>query len=228
MAHAPSRRPRTNHRRRGPLRHRGRRERHINLSHSQVWFMAILQHECIYQGGLALINILAIPSLLLLYADHRDNIGDNVLAAVITALVNYNFESYYNSLQNFCRCERLDYMLYDIPFQEEDGIAAPQRQDIRFDSWDDFTCTTKTRSNKHKLLRIYNCFGLQAIADRNNGHISVSTGHVNQRGVICAYKFNPEELFLYFMTRMATGNDHTQMCDDIFGGSEKRWSPAWR
>ena len=27
---------------------------------------------------------------------------------------------------------------------------------------------------------------------------------------------------------MKTGNDHTQMCDDIFGGSEKRWSLAWR
>mmetsp|Transcript_20638 Transcript_20638/g.31474 ORF Transcript_20638/g.31474 Transcript_20638/m.31474 type:complete len:329 (-) Transcript_20638:785-1771(-) len=39
---------------------------------------------------------------------------------------------------------------------------------------------------------------------------------------------HPEELFLYFMTRMKTGNDHTQMCDDIFGGSEKRWSLAWR
>eukprot|EP00984_Skeletonema_dohrnii_P005238 scaffold1835_cov95-Skeletonema_dohrnii-CCMP3373.AAC.2 len=27
---------------------------------------------------------------------------------------------------------------------------------------------------------------------------------------------------------MKTGNDHTQMCDYIFSGSEERWSLAWR
>ena len=51
----------------------------------------------------------------------------------------------------------------------------------------------------------------------------------NQRGVACCYNFHPEELFLYMMTRMKTGNDHTQMCGDIiFGGSPRRWSIAWR
>ena len=41
------------------------------------------------------------------------------------------------------------------------------------------------------------------------------------------YLFDPEELFLYTMMRMKTGDDHTQMCY-VFGGSTKKWSYAWR
>ena len=31
-----------------------------------------------------------------------------------------------------------------------------------------------------------------------------------------------------FMTRMKKGLPHTDMCNLIFGGSSKRWSPGWR
>ena len=93
---------------------------------------------------------------------------------------------------------------------------------------DDHTCYIKTTFDKHKLLHIYKCFGLEDIAAQNNGYIRIPTGYMNQRGVPYVYNFHPEELFLYFMTRMKTGNDHTIMCNDIFGGREKRWSLAWR
>lgn len=85
---------------------------------------------------------------------------------------------------------------------------------------DDHTCYIKTTFDKHKLLHIYKCFGLEDIAAQNNGYIRIPTGYMNQRGVPYVYNFHPEELFLYFMTRMKTGNIIlTQMCNDIFVGA---------
>jgi hypothetical protein len=52
---------------------------------------------------------------------------------------------------------------------------------------------------------------LQSVTDATNGVIRVAIGHTNQRGVPCCYVFDPEELFLYFMSRMKSGNDHTTM-----------------
>jgi len=215
------------HARRGTKRSKSRRERHIHLSHLQVGFRATLQHECIYQGGIALIHILAIPPLALLYAHLRDN-GDDASAAAVNVFINHSIACWTESLYNYRVCERLDYFLYDILPEEEAGIFVQPRRNIRFESWDEYTCYAKTNFRKDQLLRIYRCFGLQNIAALNDGHIRIPTGFTNQHGVPCVYNFHPEELFLYFMTRMKTGNDHTQMCDDIFGGSEKRWSLAWR
>mmetsp|Transcript_21584 Transcript_21584/g.33391 ORF Transcript_21584/g.33391 Transcript_21584/m.33391 type:complete len:504 (+) Transcript_21584:121-1632(+) len=226
MTPAPNRRQRTGNRRRGTKRHRSRLQRHLQLSHAQVGFMATLQHECLYRGGIALIHVLAIPPLALLYAHLRDNIGDEASAAAINVFINYNIACWIESFNTHRICERLDYILHDIP-PEEHQAAQPSRN-IRFNSWDDHTCYIKTTFDKNKLLRIYRCFVLEDIAAQNNGYIRIPTGYLNQRGVPCVYNFHPEELFLYFMTRMKTGNDHTQMCDDIFGGSEKRWSLAWR
>ncbi|KAL7502369.1 hypothetical protein ACHAXN_000778 [Cyclotella atomus] len=56
---------------------------------------------------------------------------------------------------------------------------------------------------------------------------SVPSRGTNQHLRPCHYLFRPEELFLYFMTRMKSGLPHVAMCKDIFGGSPKRWSPAW-
>lgn len=149
----------------------------------------------------------------LLYAHLRDN-GDDASAAAINVFINYSIACWTESLYNYRVCERLDYFLYDILPEEEAGIFVQPRRNIRFESWDEYTCYTKTTFHKDQLLRIYRCFGLQNIAALNDGHIRIPTGFTNQRGVPCVYNFHPEELFLYFMTRMKTGNDHTQMCDD--------------
>lgn len=61
MTPAPNRRQRTGNRRCGVKCHRSRLQRHLQLSHAQVGFMATLQHECLYRGGIALIYVLAIP-----------------------------------------------------------------------------------------------------------------------------------------------------------------------
>lgn len=227
MTRESARRPRTGHRRRGRKRNKTRHHRHMHLSHNQVCFRNTLQREALYQGSVAFANLLAVPLLIPLYAYARETIGDDLLQGVVMTLLSVNLATFRRAVNNFNLCQRFDYILHDIPPQEEAELFIPPRQNIRFNSWNDQQCYDKTNFGKDKLLRIYACFGLQAIADENDGFIRVPTGHVNQNGVPCVYNFNPEELFLYFMMRMKTGNDLTQMCY-VFGGSTGRWGFAWR
>ena len=49
------------------------------------------------------------------------------------------------------------------------------RQDIWFDSWTDQQCYANTSFTKEQLLRIYDKFGLAALAALTNGSIRVNT-----------------------------------------------------
>jgi hypothetical protein len=114
--------------------------------------------------------------------------------------------------------------------QEEETrhVGYTPRKYVDFASWSDQDCYQNTGFNKCKLEQIFKCFGLQTIADQNDGYIRVYNGSVNSDGRACCYLFVPEEMFLYFMMRMKKGLPHTDMCNLIFGGSSKRWSPGWR
>eukprot|EP00984_Skeletonema_dohrnii_P002519 scaffold873_cov79-Skeletonema_dohrnii-CCMP3373.AAC.1 len=81
-----------------------------------------------------------------------------------------------------------------------------------------------TRFNLHQLRRIYDCFGLDDYCrSMNTDFIRVYTGHDNQRGVPCCYRFHPEELFLYSLTKTAKGNTNDDNVDHYFGGAYSRW-----
>jgi len=227
MARAPSRRARTGNRHRGRKRYQSRNHRHMHLSHAQVCFMSILQRQALYEGMTAFASILAMPQLIFLYAYVRDTIGDDLSNGLVMALLGVNLGTFVRAVNNFNLCQRFDYILHDIPPEEEGALFVPPRRNIRFETWSDQECYDKTNFGKEQLRRIYNCFGLHTIAHQGDGFIKVPTGYVNQYGLPCNYNFEPEELFLYFMMRMKTGNDHTQMCY-TFGGSPKRWSFAWR
>jgi len=63
MTPAPNRRQRTGNRRRGVKRYEAAFSGISNsaMHKLEVGFMATLQHECLYRGGIALIHVLAIP-----------------------------------------------------------------------------------------------------------------------------------------------------------------------
>jgi hypothetical protein len=227
MTKAPTRRLRTGHRRRGTKRKNSSNRRAMHLNHNQVCFRTKLQNHCLFNGAAALVKLCLMPQLLFVYNYIRNDPQDGGLGLFIMAMLHVNFFSYMQSVNAFRLCENFDFILHDIPFEEEAGDALPPRQNIRFDSWTDQKCYKETSFNKAQLKRIYRCFMLQSVADDTNGVIRVATGHTNQRGVQCCYVFDPEELFLYFMSRMKSGHEHTTMCD-VFGGSPKRWSYAWR
>lgn len=228
MSRAPYRRMRTGNRRRGRKKGNSRLQRHMHLSHAQVCFMDQLQRRALYEGSIAFVSIVAVPQFLLLYNYVRDTIGDDFSQGLVMSLIEVMLLRFMVAVNNFQVCQRFDYFLHDIPPEEEAEVAVPPRQNIRFDSWNDQDCYDKTCFTKEHLLRIYNCFALEAIANQpqNDGFIKVPTGSFHN-GVPCCYNFHPEEMFLYFMMRMKTGDDHTQMCH-VFGGSVKRWSYAWR
>lgn len=122
---------------------------------------------------------------------------------------------------------RLDSDLYDIPLHEYlVNREYRPRQHLRIhDIESDLHARKMTRFNIYQLTRIYACFGLDDYChSQNTDFIRVYTGHVNQRGVPCCYRFHPEELFLYSLTKIAKGNTSDDNVDTYFGGAYSRWS----
>ena len=228
MSRIPTYRTRTGHRRRGAKRNHSRDRRIMHLSHAQVGFMSSLQQRCYMEGSNALIYVFFTTKLLLACAYAMGAESDYITEQIVIAIVHVRMIKLVIHISRFDLCQYLDYVLHDIPPEEEAAMTIKPRQNIVFESWSDWDCYHYTNFHKEQLARIFSCFGLQAIIDPITGKVQVPTGYYNQRGVACYYNFHPEELFFYTMTRMKTGNDHTQMCGDIFGGSPKRWSIAWR
>jgi hypothetical protein len=228
MARAPSRRQRTGNRRRLPKRKMNRNRRNLALSHKQVGFEQVLHKQSIYQGGSAVISLLVLFRLIFVYAFIRNNSLNDNAEAVLLALSHLQLADFIRYIENFNRCQQIDFLLHDIPEDEENNVTDRPRQNICFNSWSDLDCYQYTCFTKAQLRRIFNCFNIAALADPITGNIRVPTGQLNNRGIPCCYVFNQEELFLYFMLRMKSGDDHTKICKDIFGGNANRWSYAWR
>jgi hypothetical protein len=140
-------------------------------------------------------------------------------ATAINCLLRIQHVRYALNHSRFVRELVLDHKYHDIPLEEEEDHRPTRmpRQDIRFSSWTDQECYDFTSFRKHQLQRIYNLFGLAQLAAQHQGFIRVFTGHE-------FYKFHPEELFLFFMTKCKTGLSHKVLCDLIFGGHASRWS----
>ena len=120
-----------------------------------------------------------------------------------------------------------DHMYYDItPEEESQSLQFKPHQNITFASWDDQKCLNYTSFYGRDLRRMYNLFGLHALADDDN-KIRIYNGHYNQRGHPCTYAIHSEELFLFFMTRFKKGSSITDLVNDIFGGDHGRWKYAW-
>lgn len=227
MPVAPKCRASTGNRRRGAKKNKTRHHRQFNLGITQLGFMHNLQMLCFAEGSSAIIALSMIPQLLFMYSYALNDIGDDALATFAVTLLHMNVASYALAVSNFNLCMRFDTILHDITPEELAAMVTIPSQNVRFNSWDDRTCYSRTNFTKDQLRRIYSCFGLAQVANATGGYVRVPIGHNNQRGVACCYRFHPEELFLYLMMRMKTGDDHTQM-NEVFGGDIRRWSFAWR
>lgn len=122
---------------------------------------------------------------------------------------------------------RIDHIIYDItPEEEARHLQFSPSANIRFASWDDQKCLNYTSFRRDDLRRIYKLFDLENQCD-NDGLIRVASGGANQNNTQCYYKLDPEELFLFFMTRFKKGSTILDLVNDTFGGDHNRWYYAW-
>ena len=107
------------------------------------------------------------------------------LAGLAAANSMYHFSQFVSSYH-------LDYHLNEItPEEEEEHVPFITKRNIRFDSWSDQECYSKTEFNKCKLERIHMCFGLSDLVEGDDGLICIPTGGINKFGNPCCYKFHP-------------------------------------
>ena len=192
------------------------------FSHLAVGYRYYLQSDMVTYGIAARSALHMIPPLLLLSLLLQD---DTITPAVpyvaiaVSFLLRVQYVQFALNTVSFARCFRLDHQYHDIPMEEEEEHAPcrMERQDIRFNSWTDQECYDFTSFTKIQLQRMYNLFGLAQLAAQNNGFIRVPTG----QGILL---FDPEELFLFTMTRCKMGLSNKVLCDLIFGGNASRWS----
>jgi len=111
-----------------------------------------------------------------------------------------------------------DALLYDIPIHEE---LAPQQftraKDLRIADLSDVQALKMTRFSHSQLRQLYAHFDLVALLDPFENKLPIFTGHTS-------YRIHPEELFLFTLTKIATGMSNQMIVDVYFGGGYNRWS----
>ena len=109
-----------------------------------------------------------------------------------------------------------DAVLFDIPFREE---AAPQQnthsKNLRLADLNDVQAPKMTHFSQSQLSRLYAHFGLAALAVGVGTTIPIFTGHTY-------YRIHPEEVFLFTLTKLATGLTNIMIVDTYFGRDYNR------
>jgi hypothetical protein len=145
---------------------------------------------------------------------------------IVSTALNFSIVNYRVSLLYIQQWFDLDCFLHDITQLElRRSTALTLPRNIRLASWDDALCYHWTGFTNMQLRRIYRCYGLTDILVQTQlPYIQVPTRQRNQRNTVCYYNFDPEELFLFTHSKCRTGYNNKEMCINIFGGHEKRWS----
>lgn len=123
----------------------------------------------------------------------------------------------------------IDHLCHDIsPLEESRTFIILPWRDLRLRDWEDHTCYFFTGYRRQQLIRIYNAFGFREECMKSNKRfLTVSNHHVNAGGYECKYRFHPEELFLFGMTRVRHGCSIKLLVNTVFGGYATRWSYGW-
>lgn len=223
MARLPTRRSTNGAVRRVAKRQRASNSRGMHLSAAEIGTRQALQRRWavdIVSTGNTLFDLSA--SLFL-----RSQIPDPAFTAAVDRIIALLTAQAVAYLVQTSQWIRLDSDLYDIPLHEylQNREFRP-RQHLRLDNIEsDLHARKMTRFNLHQLRRIYECFGLEDYChSMDSDYIRIYTGHNNQRGVPCCYRFHPEELFLYCLTKIAKGNTSDENVDNYFGGAYSRWT----
>ena len=79
-----------------------------------------------------------------------------------------------------------------------------------------------------QLVRLYCLFDLDGfLLSIGKTHIPLYTGHM-VGNMNTRYLIDPQELFLFTLTKIATGRTNQLLVDEQFGGDYARWSHGYR
>jgi hypothetical protein len=217
MARAPKRRALTGCRRRKPKRQATPNERWLHLGAHQAGQMRTIQ------------TVMATTSL---FCMSLNQLRMLILTAgtVVTAqaddlaVLDAAFDSASVTLIAFLGLLRAthvaDAVLFDIPFHEE---AAPQQytssKNLRLADLNEIQALLKMMHFSQSQLRhLYaHFFDLTALALGVGMTISIFTGHTY-------YRIHLEEMFLFTLTKLASGMSNHMIVDTYFGGDYNRWT----
>jgi len=199
----------------------------MQLSHAEVGFRELLQGFIAVSARLGRSAMLAISPIAIVYmlVTGGNGVANNQIApttasaAITASLLRIIFARYADASLRLARLLRIDFRYHDIPVEEEErcrGSRMP-RQNIRIDSWTEQECYDFTSFTGDQLRRIFGLFGLAQLAAHTDGYIRVFTGFEY-------YRFDPEEIFLFMLTKCRTGKSNRELCDLVFGGHSSRWS----
>jgi hypothetical protein len=108
--------------------------------------------------------------------------------------------------------------LLDIPFH---GEAVPQQfsrpKNLHLADLKNVQALKMTHFNQGQLCQLCAHFGLAALAEGMGTKIAIFTGHTY-------YQIHPEEVFLFTMTKLASGLSNHMIVNTYFGGDYNRWS----
>ena len=112
-------------------------------------------------------------------------------------------------------CVVIQQLDLDEDHAENSGFNMPL-QDISLDSFsNDDECEAKTRFKKEAMTTIVNALNLPD---------TVRLYYAPPR----YYKFNVESLVIYMLRKMSTARTHCDLCDNEFGGADRRWGYGYK
>ncbi|KAL7526186.1 hypothetical protein ACHAXR_002464 [Thalassiosira sp. AJA248-18] len=215
----------------GAPRRAAKRQRNINSRWMHLGALAIgtrqLLQRCWARHSMATTTSVFLSAYAIVL---RQVVNQQPVSQAIQTYINYVAGQIAIFGQHVQQWQNADRLLYDIPLVE--WLSSREfrpRQHLRIDGIaNDMTAIKMTCFNTEQLRRLYHHFGLREfLFAHNETDILVGTGHWRNGAENC-YRFDPEELFLFTLTKCKTGNTNEQIIDMFFGGDYARWSYGYR
>jgi hypothetical protein len=197
--------------------------RNMALSHKMVGLRDSIQRGMVMtfvdaEAAFDMITPLVALIMILVHNGHHEH----AMAAV--TVLEIKVREYQFNTNMFEALFRMDHEYFDIPAEVIANRTTLRllRQYIRIEDWSDEECYQFTSFTQDQLYEIYGQFGLEEVAEAEPhiGYIAIHS-HGNHH-----HLFPPQELFLFFMTRMHTGDNKKKLCLTLFGGHASPWSRA--
>ena len=213
--------------RRAPLRRRNVNARWMHLNAGQIGARSSLQY--LWNNHLLMATAttyLATHAIVL-----RRIINQPAVSQALDPVIYHLIGDVARISQRALTLSATDSWLYDIPLHEYlQAMEFRPRRHLRIgDLQSDNHARKMTGFSVSQLERLYRCFGLrQYVLGNIDRVILVGKGTFRPNGSEHCYRFEPEELFLFTLTKCKTGESNTSLIDNWFGGDYSRWSYGYR